>query len=86
MRPIECAPLPMLLNDLEGHYCLSPDCYLFSESPDRSTIQHLARTGTYAVTAPTVFSSAPGHLSDTSAASARKLSHIYLLWLSCQRS
>jgi len=58
---------------------------LFSNSPDQSTIQHLARTGTYAATAPPVCRSAPGHLIDTSATSARRLNHICLLRLSRQR-
>ena len=37
-------------------------------------------------TAPLVCRSAPGHLIDTSAETARRLSHIYLLRLSRQRS
>jgi len=57
---------------------------LFSDSPDRSTVQHLARTGTYAATVSPVCCSAPGHLIDTSAASSWRLSHIYLLQLSRQ--
>jgi len=60
------------------------DWHLFSDSPDRSTVQHLAWTGTYSVPAPLVCLLAPGHLIDTSAVSVRRLGHIYLLWLSRQ--
>ena len=73
------------LSTLLSPFPLQVGSPLYQLGGSGGTLGESHQTGTCSATAPPVCRSAPGHLTDTSAASVRRLSHVCLLRLSCQR-